>query len=75
MPGLIKFGNVQCILSLHLSTVFFLMQKFVCTTLRPTYLPYKELYNYDSCAAFVADYILYEPLKNSNELVRILLFR
>ena len=45
------------------------MQKFICTTLRPTYLKHKELYEYDGCAAFVADYLTYEPLQVPNELV------
>lgn len=48
---------------------FYHSQKFVCTTLRPTYLPYKELYEFDSCAAFVADYLLYETLSPPSELV------
>ena len=47
----------------------FLFQKFICSTVRPTYLPYKELYNFDTCAAFVADYLSYKPLKVPNELV------
>lgn len=38
--------------------------------MRPTYLQYKELYEYDSCASFVADYLTYEPLKIPNEVVR-----
>ena len=33
------------------------MRKFVCTTLRPTQLPYQELYDYDKCAKFVADFL------------------
>lgn len=45
------------------------LQKFICTTMRPTCLPYKELYNFDSCAKFVADYLAYEPLSVPNELV------
>lgn len=45
-------------------------QKFVCTTVRPTQLPYKQLYDYDSCAAFVADYIRYEPLELPTSLPR-----
>ena len=32
-------------------------------------MPYKELYDYDGCAEFVADYLTYEPLKVPNELV------
>uniref|UniRef100_UPI00358FF4C0 dynein regulatory complex subunit 7 isoform X2 n=1 Tax=Myxine glutinosa TaxID=7769 RepID=UPI00358FF4C0 len=33
------------------------MEKFVCTTLRPTLLPHHELYMWDACAHFVADYL------------------
>ena len=36
--------------------------KLVCTTLRPTQLPFSELYDMHECAVFVAGYILYEPL-------------
>ncbi|RYG49841.1 hypothetical protein EON67_06370, partial [archaeon] len=36
--------------------------KFVCTTLRPTLLPFKELYDLGAAARFVAAYIHYEPL-------------
>ena len=38
--------------------------------MRPTYLEYKELYEYDGCAEFVSDYLTYEPLKIPNEMVR-----
>ena len=44
-------------------------QKFVCTTVRPTCLDYKELYDWDGCASFVADYITYSPLHPPDELV------
>ncbi|KAI8925801.1 hypothetical protein BC831DRAFT_459481 [Entophlyctis helioformis] len=44
------------------------IKKFVSTTIRPTQLPYKELYDYRSCAAFVADFIAYEPLEPPHEL-------
>ncbi|XP_070254045.1 dynein regulatory complex subunit 7 isoform X2 [Myotis yumanensis] len=36
--------------------------KFVSTTIRPTLMPYTELYNWDSCAQFVADFLSMEPL-------------
>ena len=39
------------------------MRKFICTSLRPTQLPFESIYNYDKCAAFVADFIRYEPLE------------
>ncbi|KAF6021549.1 CCDC135 [Bugula neritina] len=38
------------------------LEKLVCTTLRPTQLPYISLYNWDGCADFVADYLNFEPL-------------
>ncbi|XP_038610067.1 dynein regulatory complex subunit 7 isoform X3 [Tachyglossus aculeatus] len=37
-------------------------QKFVSTTVRPTLMPYPELYNWDSCARFVSDYLTMLPL-------------
>lgn len=44
------------------------MRKFICTTLRPTQLAYQEVYDYDKCAKFVADYIRYEPLELASQL-------
>ena len=44
------------------------MRKFICATLRPTQLPYQEVYDYDKCAKFVADYIRYEPLELASQL-------
>uniref|UniRef100_A0A8C8B725 Dynein regulatory complex subunit 7 n=1 Tax=Otus sunia TaxID=257818 RepID=A0A8C8B725_9STRI len=38
--------------------------KFVSTTVRPTLLPYTELYHWDGCASFVSDYLTMEPLKS-----------
>lgn len=31
--------------------------------MRPTLLPYTELYHWDGCASFVSDYLTMEPLK------------
>ncbi|XP_035867780.1 dynein regulatory complex subunit 7 [Phyllostomus discolor] len=36
--------------------------KFVSTTIRPTLMPYPELYNWDGCAQFVSDFLSMEPL-------------
>uniref|UniRef100_A0A8C9SGP5 Dynein regulatory complex subunit 7 n=1 Tax=Scleropages formosus TaxID=113540 RepID=A0A8C9SGP5_SCLFO len=36
--------------------------KFVSTTLRPTLLPYPELYSWEGCASFVSDFLSLEPL-------------
>ena len=44
------------------------IEKLVCTTIRPTLLPYKELYDWDECAKFVCDYLTYLPLQCPNEL-------
>ncbi|NXI66274.1 DRC7 protein, partial [Anseranas semipalmata] len=40
------------------------VEKFVSTTVRPTLLPYTELYHWDGCASFVCDYLTMEPLKS-----------
>ncbi|XP_009079990.1 PREDICTED: coiled-coil domain-containing protein lobo homolog [Acanthisitta chloris] len=39
------------------------VEKFVSTTLRPTLLPYPELYDWSGCASFVSGYLTMEPLK------------
>ncbi|NWR26957.1 DRC7 protein, partial [Tachuris rubrigastra] len=39
------------------------VEKFVSTTLRPTLLPYPELYHWSGCASFVCNYLTMEPLK------------
>ncbi|KFP02689.1 Coiled-coil domain-containing protein lobo, partial [Calypte anna] len=45
-------------------------EKFVSTTVRPTLLPYAELYHWDGCASFVSDYLTMEPLKSPLTPVR-----
>jgi hypothetical protein len=44
------------------------MRKFICTNLRPTQLPYQDVYDYDTCAKFVASFIRYEPLELAGQL-------
>jgi len=44
------------------------IEKFVCTTIRPTQLAYKELYDWDGAAEFVADYLNYAALSPAHEL-------
>ena len=46
--------------------------KFVCSTLRPTQLPYKSIYDLRTAAAFVANYMEYEPLPHPLELPQFL---
>ncbi|KAK3536052.1 hypothetical protein QTP70_026012 [Hemibagrus guttatus] len=38
------------------------VQKFVSTTLRPTLMPYRELYDWHGCASFVSDFLTLELL-------------
>lgn len=44
------------------------LKKFICTFVRPTELPYAELYDYDTCSSYVANYITYEPLEDPEKL-------
>lgn len=44
------------------------MKKFICATLRPTQMPYQDVYDYNKCAKFVADFIRYEPLELASQL-------
>jgi len=38
------------------------LRKFICTTLRPTKLPYTDLYEWEKCSKFIKDYLDYEEL-------------
>ncbi|KAG9272008.1 dynein regulatory complex subunit 7 [Astyanax mexicanus] len=38
------------------------VQKFVSTTLRPTLLPYPEIYHWQGCASFISDFLSLQPL-------------
>ncbi|KAK7505575.1 hypothetical protein BaRGS_00003320 [Batillaria attramentaria] len=44
------------------------VEKFVCTTIRPTQLHFKELYNWDGAAEFVADYLDFDTLDPPYEI-------
>ncbi|KAH9491420.1 Dynein regulatory complex subunit 7 [Bulinus truncatus] len=44
------------------------IEKFVCTTIRPCQLPFKELYTWDGAAEFVSDYLNFETLEPPFEL-------
>ena len=57
---------------IHDLIVTLTVQKFVCTTLRPTLLAFKELYHWNGCAEFVADYITMEQLDPPVELPKYL---
>lgn len=47
------------------------VEKFVCTTIRPTLLPYREMYDLENCATFVANIIEYEPLLDPIKLPNV----
>lgn len=48
------------------------IQKFICTTLRPTQLKFTEVYDYDGCAEFVSDYLNFQPLDPPIDLPLVL---
>ena len=50
------------------------VKKFVSTAIRPTELPYPDLYECDNCAKFVSSYVTYEPLEDPFNLVKKNLF-
>ena len=44
------------------------VRKFICTTVRPTELPHRDLYHAPACAQFVANLLAYEPLEPPTEV-------
>ena len=46
--------------------------KFICSTVRPTKVPYPELYDYKKCAKFVSEYFEYEELNPPTEFPKII---
>lgn len=48
------------------------IEKFVCTTLRPTFLPLRQLYDVSHLSAYIAHYLQYEPLESFNEMPKVL---
>ena len=47
-------------------------RKFICTTIRPTKLPYTELYEWKKCSDFIANFLEYEELTIPNKLPKII---
>ncbi|KAI9017013.1 hypothetical protein BC832DRAFT_4135 [Gaertneriomyces semiglobifer] len=43
-------------------------KKFVCTSIRQSQLPYRELYDYRGCAKFLSEFLSYVPLEPPHEL-------
>ena len=48
------------------------VRKLVSCSVRPTQLPFPELYDMYGCASFLASYILYEPLEPPSEPPKVL---
>ena len=46
--------------------------KFICTTIRPTKLPFTQLYGYQDCAKFVSNYLEYEELAVPDQLPEVI---
>ena len=44
------------------------LRKFICSTIRPTKMPYVQLYDYKTCASFCSNYLEYEELNHPNKL-------
>lgn len=44
------------------------IEKFVCTTICPTLLPFKELYHWQGCAEFVSDYLTLQQLPIAHKI-------
>lgn len=41
--------------------------KFISTTIRPTKVPYPELYDYEKCSKFISEFLEYEELNPPNK--------
>lgn len=47
-------------------------RKFICTTIKPTKLPYTELYEWDKCAKFISNYLEYELLDIATKIPKVI---
>lgn len=45
------------------------IEKFVCTTLRPSAMKFSDVYDWVECAKFVSDYLQFVPLAKPTEFV------
>ena len=48
------------------------VRKFICTTIRPTKLPFTELYDWEKCAKFVSNYVDYEELEEQDKFPSVI---
>jgi hypothetical protein len=47
------------------------VEKFICSTVRPTKMPFLELYDWNICSEFVSGFIEYEELDPPNEFPKV----
>ncbi|KAH7425775.1 hypothetical protein KP509_11G070000 [Ceratopteris richardii] len=40
------------------------VEKCICTTVRPSHADFTELFHWETCASFLADFLTYEPLED-----------
>lgn len=48
------------------------VRKFVCSTVRPTLLPYDNLYDVKDCSLFVSEFLTYLPMDDSTAVPNLL---
>ena len=48
------------------------VRKLVCTTIRPTQLQYRELYNLEACSRFVSQFLDFEPVEDALRIPSVL---
>ena len=46
--------------------------KFICSTVRPTKVPYPELYDFKKCAKFISEFFEYEELNPPTEFPKVI---
>ena len=48
------------------------VRKFICSTMRPTQMPFLELYDWEKCAEFITNFIQYEELEPPNQFPQVI---
>ena len=48
------------------------VRKLVCTTIRPTQLQYRQLYNLQACSRFVSSFLDFEPVEEATRIPSVL---
>ena len=48
------------------------VRKLICTTIRPTQLQYRQLYNLEACSRFVSTFLDFEPVEEATRIPSVL---